>query len=114
MKKNKEVRSGIMYSTNPDFQYEVQEDSIQNTLPAEKQKLYVSLDKKQRGGKVVTLVTGFLGSNSDCEVLGKMLKTKCGVGGSVKAKEILLQGDFRDKIMIILQQAGYKTVRAGG
>lgn len=114
MKKNKETRSGIMYSTNPDFEFEKPEDDKEISSLPDKQKLYVSLDKKQRGGKVVTLVAGFTGKTGDIEILGKMLKTKCGVGGSVKDREILIQGDFRDKIIILLQQAGYKTIRHGG
>ena len=104
---------GIMYSTNPEFEYEEEVDDTV-TSPNNKQDLRVMLDKKKRGGKAVTLVTGFKGKTEDLEVLGKMLKTKCGVGGSVKDGEIMIQGDVRDKIMVILQKDGYKVKKAGG
>ncbi len=112
-KKNKKT-IGVIYSTNPDFEYNIEESEEMETLPNEKQDLRVMLDKKQRAGKAVTLITGFIGKNEDLEVLGKMLKTKCGVGGTVKDSEILIQGDFRDKILILLQQAGFKAKKAGG
>lgn len=112
-KKNKE-RPGIVYSTNPGFQYEQNEEEQAETLSAHLQKLYVSIDRKQRAGKEVTLIEGFVGNEDDLKELGKMLKSKCGVGGSVKDGEILIQGNFRDKVMEILQKAGYQTVRKGG
>jgi translation initiation factor 1 len=112
-KKNKNIQ-GVVYSTNPEFEYQHQQDEVFDTLPNEKQDLRVMLDKKQRAGKAVTLITGFIGKNEDLEVLGKLLKTKCGVGGTVKDGEIMIQGDFRDKIMLLLQQAGYKAKKAGG
>lgn len=104
---------GIMYSTNPEFEYEQETDDTV-TVPNQQQDLRVMLDKKNRGGKAVTLITGFKGKNEDLEVLGKMLKNKCGVGGSVKEGEVLIQGDVRDKVMAILQKEGYKAKKAGG
>ena len=112
-KKNRNIQ-GVVYSTNPEFEYQHQQEEVFDTLPNEKQDLRVMLDKKQRAGKAVTLITGFIGKNEDLEVLGKLLKTKCGVGGTVKDGEIMIQGDFRDKIMLLLQQAGYKAKKAGG
>jgi translation initiation factor 1 len=111
--KNKNA-SGIVYSTNPDFTFEHQTDKIAETIPPAKQNLKVLIDKKQRAGKSVTIVTGFIGSPEDLNLLGKKLKTRCGVGGSVKDQEILIQGDFRDKIIILLQADGYKVKKAGG
>lgn len=102
----------IVYSTDPDFVFE-EETIEQETLPNNQQTLYISLDKKQRGGKKVTLIENFKGKDSDLQTLGKMLKTKCGVGGSVKDGIILLQGDFRDKVAEILQQQDYKIKRKG-
>jgi len=104
-------RLNVVYSTNPDFRYETAETEEQDTLPKEKQSLRVQLDKRNRGGKQVTLITGFIGKNEDLEDLGKFLKTKCGVGGSAKDNEIIIQGDFRNKIVEILHKEGY--VRAG-
>lgn len=112
-KKNKNIQ-GVVYSTNPDFEYQHEQEESAETLPNEKQDLRVMLDKKQRAGKAVTLVTGFIGKEEDLQVLGKLLKTKCGVGGTVKEGEIMIQGDFRDKIMLLLQQSGYKAKKAGG
>ncbi len=111
-KKNKNIE-GVVYSTNPEFSYQYKEESEQETLENNKQDLRVMLDKKQRAGKAVTLVKGFVGTNADLEQLGKLLKSKCGVGGTVKDGEILIQGDFRDKIMLLLQNAGYKAKKAG-
>lgn len=113
MKKDKN-RINIVYSTNPNFEYEHNETEEQETLPPQQQMLYVSLDRKQRAGKAVTLVKGFKGSKNDLETLGKMLKSKCGVGGTVKDGEILIQGDFCEKIVQLLTGAGYKTKRSGG
>ena len=108
-------RLGVMYSTNPDFQYETNEVQEEETLPKEKQQLRISLDKRNRGGKMVTLVTGFRGTSDDLAALGKMLKVKCGVGGSAKDGEIIIQGDFRQKVLEMLLKDGYgKSKIAGG
>lgn len=104
-------RLGVMYSTNPDFQYNTGDEEEEDTLPKEKQQLRISLDKRNRGGKAVTLVTGFHGTTSDLEALGKFLKVKCGVGGSAKEGEIIVQGDLRPKVLEILQKEGYVKSR---
>lgn len=113
MSKKNSNRIGVVYSTNPDFEYEEIEELEEETLPNNQQKLYVQLDKKQRAGKQVTLVTGFVGRKEDLERLGKELKNKCGVGGSVKDNEILLQGDFRQKVIDYLIQKDYKVKQRG-
>lgn len=115
-KKNKNNRSGIVFSTNPDFEYSYQDQSEEvEEAPAAQQKLRVFLDRKQRKGKDVTLIAGYAGPEETLKELGKMLKTKCGVGGSVKEGEILLQGDHRDKVVDILKGLGYtQTKKAGG
>lgn len=108
MKKNDwKDRLGILYSTNPDFHYETNEEVEAETLPKEKQVLRIALDKHGRGGKTVTLITGFQGTAADLAALGKELKVKCGVGGSAKEGEIILQGDFRQKVLELLLKAGY-------
>jgi translation initiation factor 1 len=114
MAKEWKERLGVVYSTNSDFRYDKDETAEPDTLPARQQKLIVQLDKKNRKGKAVTLVTGFIGSADDLQSLGKMLKTKCGVGGTAKDGEILIQGDFRDKVVQILTAEGYQVKRSGG
>lgn len=105
----------IVYSTNPDFIPDIEQEEDQAaTLPPGQQKLYISLDKKQRKGKKVTLVTNFTGTDDDLKALGKMLKSKCGVGGSVKNGEILIQGNFRQKVKDLLEKEGFKCVLSGG
>ena len=114
MSKNKKERINIVYSTNPNFSYEQEPENEQETLAPNLQTLYVSIDRKQRGGKEVTLVEGFIGTDDDLKELGKLLKSKCGVGGTAKDGEIIVQGNFRDKVMDLLQKEGYKVKRKGG
>lgn len=104
-------RLGMVYSTNPGFNYESEQAQECNTLSPAQQKLIVAIDKKRRAGKQVTVIEGFIGKEEDLEALGKVLKTKCGVGGSVKEGIILIQGDFREKIVTILTGLGYKAKR---
>jgi translation initiation factor 1 len=116
MKSKKKVINdfgGIMYSTDPGFSYE-EEETSQVSVPNNQQNLKVMLDKKNRGGKAVTVIAGFVGELETLEQLGKMLKTKCGVGGTTKDGEILIQGDFRDKVVELLKKEGYKVKKSGG
>ena len=110
-KQQSKNRVNIVYSTNQDFQYQYDQPTEDETLLPARQNLRVMLDKKNRGGKLVTLITGFIGSQDDLSTLAKELKSKCGVGGSAKDGEILVQGDFRDKVLQLLQQKGYKVKR---
>lgn len=104
-------RLGVVYSTNPDFKYEQESVTEEETLAPEKQKLTVSIDRRCRAGKQVTLVSGFVGSDSDLKELGKTLKVKCGVGGTAKDGEITIQGDLRDKVTALLCSMGYRAKR---
>ncbi len=106
-------RDGVVYSTADNFEFTYQPNDEQETLPPKQQNLKVFLDKSMRAGKQVTLVNGFIGTKDDLEALGKMLKSKCGVGGSVKDGEVIIQGDHRDKVVLILQKEGYKAKRSG-
>lgn len=112
MSKKKHVN--VVYSTNPNFEYQEEELNETDTLSPRDQRLYVSIDKKSRGGKEVTLVEGFVGSDNDLKELGKLLKTKCGVGGTVKDGEILIQGNFKEKIYSLLIDSGYSVKKKGG
>lgn len=109
-KKNKPDTRGFVYSTDPNFSFEA-EDQVQETLPAAQQKLRIRLETKHRAGKAVTLVTGFIGLESDLEILGKQLKNFCGTGGSAKDAEIIIQGDQRTKILPWLIKNGYTQTK---
>ena len=104
---------GFVFSTNENFEFDTNSDTAE-TLAPNKQRLEAHLDKKNRGGKIATVIKGFQGNEEDLKTLGKMLKTKCGVGGAVKDNEIIVQGNFRDKIIQILQAEGYSIKRVGG
>lgn len=104
-------RLGVVFSTNPDFAYEEVTQEEEATLEPSKQNLIVTIDRKGRGGKQVTLVTGFVGTSDDLAELGRTLKVKCGVGGSAKDGEITIQGDFRDRVTALLKDMGYKAKR---
>lgn len=104
-------RLGVVYSTGPNFKYSVPEAAEASTPEPSRQRLVVRIDRRQRAGKQVTIVEGFVGRGDDLAALGKTLKTKCGVGGTVKDNEITLQGDLRDKIVALLQGMGYNAKR---
>ena len=106
-------RLGVVYSTDPDFDYDSGQEEPE-TLPPGEQILYVSLDRKNRKGKIVTLVEGFKGTAEALKILGKELKSRCGTGGSVKEGEIIVQGDFRERVVALLQEKGYRVKRKGG
>lgn len=107
MSKNKAI--GVVYSTNPDYQYQYDDEPEAETLPPAKQRLRVSLDRHHRGGKTVTLVTGFVGTDDDLQALGKTLKSRCGVGGAAKDGEIIIQGEYLDKVRQLLATDGYNV-----
>lgn len=114
-KKNKwKGREGVVFSTGDDYDYSYDDDQEIKTLTPQSQLLYVELDKKSRGGKKVTLISGFVGMDDDLKDLGKKVKSKCGVGGSAKDGEILIQGDHRDKVVGILEGLGFGVKRRGG
>lgn len=104
-------RLNVVYSTNPDFQYTTDEEEAVETLPKQQQKLRVSIEKNHRGGKTVTIVKNFVGNDDDLKELGRLLKTKCGVGGSVKDGEVLIQGDFKAKVIELLKSNGYTQTK---
>ena len=107
------ARLGVVYSTNADFEYSNSSDKEAATLPASKQDLRVWLDRRSRAGKTVTLVKGFVGSDDDLKALASLLKQRCGVGGSAKEGEIIIQGDHRERVVEILLKAGYRAKKAG-
>lgn len=100
-------RLGVVFSTNPDFHYESEAEPEVATLPKAQQRLRVSMEKNHRGGKTVTLVRGFVGTDDDLTALARLLKTRCGVGGSAKEGEIIIQGDFRQRVIDLLKAEGY-------
>lgn len=104
-------RLNVVFSTNPDYQYETEEVEEKELLPKKQQKLRVKIDRKKRGGKAVTLITGFVGPEEDLKALGKILKGKLGVGGSAKDGEIIIQGEFKERVIDILLKDGYTDVK---
>lgn len=111
---NWKKRDGMVYSTSDDFEFQTDSNEEQDRVAPNQQNLKVLLDKKARAGKKVTLIEGFVGNDIELAVLGKLLKNKCGVGGSAKDGEIMIQGDHRDKVVMILQTEGYKAKKSGG
>ena len=114
MGKDWKDRLGVVYSTNSDYEYSSEKGEGQDTIPPGQQDLRVSLDRKKRKGKSVTLISGFIGREEDLKELGKYLKSKCGVGGTVKEGEIMIQGDFCEKVIDLLRSRDYKVKRKGG
>ena len=109
---SKKNKIGVVYSTNPEYQYQYEDNNASvETLPPSQQKLHVRMERSGRGGKTVTVVDNFVGTDDDLNALGRTLKTKCGVGGSVKDGQIIIQGDFRDRITTLLQEMGWKASR---
>lgn len=111
MAKKKKRKVGVMYSTNTNYNFEYEKE--EETLAPNEQWLEIWIDKKNRGGKIATLVKGFIGKEDDLKDLGKLLKSKCGVGGTTKDGEVIIQGNHRDKIMVILNSKGYNCKRVG-
>lgn len=111
MKKNKPDNRGFVFSTDPNFKFEEEPEEPQDTLQPNQQKLKIRLDTKQRAGKAVTLVENFIGKEEDAEELGKKLKNFCGTGGSVKDREIIIQGDQREKVLQWLLKNGFKNTK---
>lgn len=111
---SKKNRKNIVYSTDPDFQYEYEESKVQETLPPSQQNLKLLVDRKARAGKEATLIQGFIGTDKDLKDLGKKLKTACAVGGSVKNGEIIIQGNFRDRLYEMLKREGFNVKKVGG
>lgn len=107
-------KNGVVFSTNPDYNFEEEDEDVIETLSPEKQVLRIWLDRKNRAGKDATLIKGFIGTTEDLETLGKTLKTKCGTGGTAKDGEIIIQGDMRDKILELLLKMGYKLAKKAG
>ena len=114
MARKQQKVQNVVYSTNPNFAYEFEQSDDIQTLPPQQQRLYVSIDRKQRAGKEVTLIEGFVGAEDDLKDLGKLLKSKCGVGGSVKDNEILIQGNFKQKIFDLLLKEGFSQTKQKG
>lgn len=111
---SKRDRNNVVYSTNSNFNYNEEDEEVE-TIEEQQQYLKVTIDKKQRKGKAVTIITGFVGSDDDLKTLGKQLKSKCGVGGSTKNNEILIQGELKEKIYQLLMDLGYtQTKKVGG
>jgi translation initiation factor 1 len=110
-KKNKSDKLGFVYSTDPNFNFQHEEEQAAETLPPSQQKLKIRLETKHRGGKAVTLVEGFTGTDEDLQTLGKSLKNFCGTGGAAKDNEIIVQGDQREKVLQWLLKNGYKNAR---
>ena len=110
MSKNKN-KVGVVYSTNPDFQYDYDEPEAVDMLPASQQRLRVRMERSGRGGKTVTVVDGFVGSDTDLDDLGKALKKRCGVGGSTKDGQVIIQGDFRERVIALLKDMGYSQTK---
>ena len=106
---SKKNKIGVIYSTNPDYQYQYDDTDVVETLPPSQQKLHVRMERSGRGGKTVTVVDNFVGTDEDLGTLGRTLKTKCGVGGSVKDGQIIIQGDFRERVVSLLNEMGWKT-----
>lgn len=112
--KKRKGRTGIVYSTDPEFQYSYNDSPEEVTLPPGQQTLYIAVDRKGRKGKTATIISGFTGTSEDRKSLARLLKSTCNTGGSVKEDQILIQGDFRDRIIQLLDDAGYNTKRKGG